>query len=194
MTKEYWIEHNYNNIVQWAKNMTKSDELSYDLAHYAIEIFLTNQKVKGVIEREVLEPEVGHARGFMLAIMRNSWYGKKSEFSRYYKAHRADIGSRKRNLSQEDFDARVEAGAAQDYDYSQDFIVEAIEGILEEWEIDTRLMWFYAKIFRLWLETPNYSKLSRELNIPRTTISNAVEVAKQEIREELQRRNISPND
>ena len=191
MSVNQWISNNYSDIVQWARNMTKSDELAEDLAHYSIETFMTNKKVKGVMEREVLEPEVGHARGFILAIMRNSWYGKKSEFSRYYKAHRADIGSRKRNLSQDDFDARVEAGAALEYDYSQDFIVEAIEGILEEMEIDTKVLWFYAKIFRLWLETPNYSKLSRELDIPRTTISNAVEVAKEYIKTELKKRNIN---
>jgi len=186
-----WITENYTNILQWTKNITKSDELSGDLAHYAIETFMTHRKYNEIMDKDTLDPEYGHARGFILAIIRNSWYGKKSEFTRYYKAHRADIGQRKRNISDDDFNNRLESRSTHEYDYEQDFIIEAIEGIIEEMAIDTKKMWFSAKLFQMWLETPNYSKLARELDIPRTSISSAVEEAKEYIRQELKNRGIN---
>ena len=186
----HWIDENYANIVQWAKNITKSDELSEDLAHYAIETFMTHRRYEEILDKEVADPNFGHARGFILAIMRNSWYGKKSEFSRTYKLHRADIGHRKRNLSDDDFAAQIENQPKHEYDLEKDFIIEAIEGILEEMSIDTKDLWYKAKLFKLYLQTPNFSKLSRETGIPRTSISNAVEEAKQYIIQELKNRNI----
>ena len=186
-----WIEDNYENIVQWSKNITKSDELSQDLAHYSIETFLTHKKYKEITDKDLLDPDFGHCRGFILAIMRNSWFGTKSEFTRYYKVHRADIGHRKRNLTDEKFAEKLESREVYEYNHEKDFMIEAIEGILEEMSIDTKIQWFNAKIFKLWLTTPNYSKISRETDIPRTTISNAVEAAKVYIREELKKRNIN---
>ena len=184
----HWIDANYANIVQWAKNMTKSDELSEDLAHYAIETFMTHKRYEEILDKDKLDPDYGHCRGFILAIMRNSWYGKKSEFSRTYKLHRADIGHRKRNLTEEDFAAKIEQQPKHEYDREKDFIIEAIEGILEEMTIDTKDLWYKAKLFKLYLQTPNFSKISRDTGIPRTSISNAVEEAKEYIKQELKNR------
>jgi len=185
-----WLDENYTNILQWASNITKSDELSDDLAHYAIEQFLTHHRYEEITAKDLLDPSYGHCRGFILAIMRNSWYGKKSEFTRYYKVHRADIGQRKRNITDEDFEARANNQPKIEYDYNKDYIIEAIEGILEEMTIDTKDLWYKAKLFKLWLQTPNFSKLARETGIPRTSISNAVEEAKEYIKQELKNRNI----
>lgn len=186
----HWINENYTNILQWASNITKSDELTDDLAHYAIEKLLGHPRFEELSLRDQDEPKVGHLRAFILAIMRNAWFGHKSEFTRYYKIHRADIGQRKRNLTEEDFNNRLEKQGQDDYNYDRDYIVEAIEGILEEMEINTKDLWFKARLFRMWLETPNFSKLARETGIPRTSISNAVEEAKEYIKQELKNRNI----
>lgn len=184
-----WIDDNYSNIVKWASNITKSDELTMDLAHYSIEQFMLHPRYNEVMQKHEEEPHKGHPRGFILAIMRNSWLGPKSEFSRVYKLHRADIGHRKRVIDDQDFEARINA-TQHHYDYSRDFVIEACEGILEEMEIDTRDLWFKGRLFKLWLETPNFSKLSRETGIPRTSISNAVEEAKQYIKQQLKERGI----
>lgn len=186
----HWVNENYTNIRQWASNITKSDELTDDLAHYAIEKLLGHPRFEELSLRDQDEPKVGHLRAFILAIMRNAWFGHKSEFTRYYKIHRADIGQRKRNLTEEDFNNRLEKQGQDDYNYDRDYIVEAIEGILEEMEINTKDLWFKARLFRMWLETPNFSKLARETGIPRTSISNAVEEAKEYIKQELKNRNI----
>lgn len=185
-----WVEQEYNNILKWARNITKGDELSTDLAHYCIEHFLIHPRYDEVIQRHEIDPTFGHARGFILGIMRNSWFGNKSEFSRTYKLHRADIGHRKRVISDTEFEERLNATHTE-YDYSRDYIIEAIEGILEELELDLDREWFGARLFKLWLITPNYSKLARQTGIPRTSISSAIEETKDLIRVKLKQRGIS---
>lgn len=185
-----WINNNYEEIVQWARNMTKNDELYEELAHYSIQSFMENKRYNEIIEKDEREPEFGHARAFILSIMRNSWYGRKSEFTRYHKAHRADIGQRKRNVTDIKFNSLLEDRDDEEYDHDQDFKIEAIMGILEEMSIDTEKLWFNAKLFQMYLEDPNYSSLSRKTDIPRTSISNAVQEAKDYIREELKKRGI----
>lgn len=185
-----WIDHNYANIVQWAKNISKNDPLAEELAHYSIEKFITHKRYEEITDKDASDPEFGHCRGFILAIMRNSWLGKKSEFSRVHKAHRADIGHRKRNVSETKFTNLIEERAPEDYDLAKDYVVEAIEGILEEMAIDTQKLWYNAKLFQMYLTTPNFSAISRATGIPRTSISNAVEEARQYIKQELKRRGI----
>ena len=187
-----WITYNYNEIIKWSKNMTKGDQLSEELAHYAIEKFLTNSRYEEITEKDRADPEYGHCRGFILAIMRNSWYGKKSEFSRYHKLHRADIGTRKRNVSPNKFMELLEEQSKTNntYDYEKDFIIEAIHGILEEMAISTDDKWYQAKLFQMYMANSNFSALERELNIPRTSISNAVNDARDYIYNELKERGI----
>jgi hypothetical protein len=183
-----WIETNYYNIIQWSKNMTKGDELAEELAHYSIEQFMTHPKYEEILTKDESEPNIGHARGYLLAIMRNSWYGKKSEFSRYHKLHRADIGHRKRVVSDTKFHELLEV-EGEKYDFELDRLIEAIEGLLEEMELDQNKLWYCARLFKMWLETSNFSELSRRTDIPRTSISNAVDEAKEYILQELHNRN-----
>lgn len=185
-----WIGDNYNNIIQWANNICKGDALAEELAHYAIEKFLTHPKRDEILDRDRLDPDYGHNRAFLLGIMRNSWFGAKSEFTRIHKAHRADIGKRKRVVSDAKFTQLLD-GPVDEYDHDRDRLIEAIEGILEEMELDLEgKLWFDAKLFTMWLATPNFSELSRRTDIPRTSISNAVEEAKRYILKELQERGI----
>lgn len=184
-----WISENYDNIIEWSKNITKSDELSEELAHYSLEKLLTHPKRDELEARHNADPDYGHLRGFLLAIMRNSWYGKKSEFSRIHKAHRADIGHRKRVIT-DDHMTRLLDTPEELYDHEKDRISEAIDGLLEEMTLDQDKLWFCARLFKMWIETPNFSELSRRTDIPRTSISNAVEEARAYILDELKQRGI----
>ena len=56
----------------------------------------------------------------------------------------------------------------------EDDELEAIYGIMEDMESDTVEQWFRVKLFQMWLKQSNYSELSRITNIPRTSISQAV--------------------
>ena len=186
-----WIEHNYDNIIKWAKNITKNDEMSYELAHYAIEKFMFHKRYEEINLRHEADPKYGHCRGFLLAIMRNSWIGAKSEFSRIHKAHRADIGSRKREITSEKFDQLYNEIADEEYDEELDYLHEAIMGLLEEMALDIEgKLWYDAKLFQMYLEDSNFSSLSRKTGIPRTSISNAVAEAREYVLQELKIRNI----
>jgi len=186
-----WITQNYDNIIQWSRNMTKNDPLYEELAHYSIEQLLTHKRYEEILARHNADPKYGHLRGFILAIMRNSWLGKKSQFSRYHKLHRADIGSRKRVITDEHMSNLLDTPEVT-YDYEIDFLVESIEGLLEEMELSgvEDGLWYRSRLLKMWVETPNYSELSRMTDIPRTSISKAVEEAKAYIIEELKNRNI----
>jgi len=186
-----WISNNYENILKWAENISKGDPLAQELAHYAIEKFMQHSRYQEICDKEALEPEYGHSRGFILAIMRNSWFGKKSEFRRVNANHRADIGSRKRNVNDSKFADLLEENKAEEYNYDKDYLIEAIEGLLEEMNLDRESrLWFNARLFEMYLETPNFSEISRKTDIPRTSISNAVTEAKEYIIEELKNRQI----
>jgi hypothetical protein len=122
--------------------------------------------------------------------MRNSWFGAKSDFRRKNALHRADIGSRKRNVSDHKWQELTQDIPEEEYDHETDFLVSAIEGLMEEMELDQEGLWYRARLLKLWLETPNFSELSRITDIPRTSISKAVEEAKAYIIEELKIRKI----
>ena len=176
--------------MEWAKNIAKGDQLYEELGHYAIEQFMTHNRYQEICDRDAADPKYGHCRGFILAIMRNSWFGAKSEFSRIHKAHRADIGHRKRAITETKFNNLLEE-QVEDYDYEGDRLIEAIEGLLEEMDLDHHgKLWFNARLFQMYLECPNFSELSRRTDIPRTSISNAVDEAREYILEELKIRKI----
>ena len=190
MRQKDWVTQNYDNIIQWSRNMCKNDALYEELAHYAIEKLLTNHRYDEILAKHNLDPDYGHLRGFILAIMRNSWYGKKSEFRRVNANHRADIGSRKRVVTDDKWERLTEDIPNEEYDFEIDFLVEAIEGLIEEMELDQEGLWYRARLLKLWLATPNFSELSRITGIPRTSISKAVDEAKTYIIEELKIRKI----
>ena len=76
------------------------------------------------------------------------------------------------------------------YDLEQDIATEAIQGILEDMKADTIELWFRAVLFEMWIKEPNFSELSRQTKIPRTSIAKAVEEAKTYIQLTLQNNNI----
>jgi len=172
------------NIIEWANNISKGDPLAQELAHYGIEQFMTHKRYPELSQRP------GDAKGFIIAIMRNSWWGKKSEFSRIHKAHRSDIGHRKRAVTDEYMDRLLDQ-PEELYDFETDRLIESIQGLLEEMELDHEgKLWYNSRLFQMWLETPNYSELSRRTDIPRTSISNAVDEAREYILQELKNRKI----
>ncbi len=191
MREQDWLTTNYNNIIQWSNNICKGDALAQEMAHYAIEKLLTNPKYPQLLENHNQDPSNGHLRAFILAILRNAWYGAKGEFRRVNANHRADIGSRKRVVSDDKWERLTEDIVDEEYDFDVDFLVEAIEGLMEEMELELESgLWYRVRLLKMWLDTPNFSELSRITDIPRTSISKAVEEAKIYIIEELKNRKI----
>ena len=192
MRQQDWVTQNYKNIIQWSRNMCKNDALYEELAHFAIETLLTSKKYPELLAKHNAAPKFGHLRGFLLAIMRNSWWGAKSEFRRVNANHRADIGSRKRIVTDDKWERLTEHIPNEEYDFEIDFLVTAIEGLMEEMELSgvEDGLWYRVRLLKMWLDTPNFSELSRITDIPRTSISKAVEEAKAYIVDELKQRKI----
>lgn len=84
----------------------------------------------------------------------------------------------------------MDSRTVEEYDHWVDFTTEAILGILEEMKLENKDRWYEATLFEMWLDNPNYSQLSRKTQIPRTSISQAVNDCKEYIKEELKNRNI----
>jgi len=57
---------------------------------------------------------------------------------------------------------------------------------MEDMESDTIEQFYRVKLFQMWLNEPNYSELSRITNIPRTSISQAVQECKEYIKKRIQ--------
>jgi len=149
-----WIEENYTNILQWAKNAAQKWDDNEDLAHYAISVFLEHEKAEELILK-------GHARFFIVRILLNSSRGKKSHYYRMYRQNWNELGDTG-SLTNEEYDNDI------------DKITEVIHGILEDLSLGDANEWYMATITQLCLNQDklNFSKLSRETSIPRTSIAN----------------------
>ena len=77
------------------------------------------------------------------------------------------------------------------YDYELDITVESIQGVLEDMKADNIELWFRAVLFEMYVKEPNFSELARQTKIPRTSISKAVEEAKEYIKITLKNNNIN---
>lgn len=76
----------------------------------------------------------------------------------------------------------------EDYDYETDQTVDAIQGILADMQGHSIEMWYRAVLMQMYVNTPNFSELSRRTGIPRTSISQAVDEARQFIKQQLDAR------
>jgi len=188
MTCNEWIQNNYTNICEWSKNITRGDQLSKELAHYAIWQMLEHPKREALAMRERDFPDT--LKYFMLSIIRNSWYGKKSPFSLVEKQHRTDIGQVKKTIDEKSFWDSVANAKHEEYDYYKDELIDAIYTILNEMSKSTDREWYLAKLFKMWIEFQNFSEMSRITGIPRTSISKAVKEGKEYILHELYLRNL----
>ena len=77
-----------------------------------------------------------------------------------------------------------------EYDLDQDIATEAIQGILEDMKAESIELWFRSTLFEMYVKLPNYSELARQTQIPRTSISKAVEEARSYIKLTLNNNNI----
>ena len=153
-----------------SKRICKCDrDTAQELAHYALEQFLVHARAEELIEK-------GQAMLFLSGILHRSYHSTTSPYHKLYRE-----GGRVFPL----FDKTSEALMDEDYDWETDLTIEAIQGVLEDMEADTIEMWFRAKLFRMWLDQPNYSELSRITLIPRTSISQAVQECKEYIKQRI---------
>ena len=157
-----------------SKKICKSSHEYEDVAHFAIEKFMTHERGQELVD-------TGRGMNFLSGIM---WRSFNSSTSEYYALYRQK--NRMHSLTE----AQLE-WPDEPYDHEQDLLVDAMKGILEDMSCDKTDLWYRATLFQMWLHESNFSELSRKTNIPRVSISVAVEEAKQYIREQLKLQGIN---
>jgi len=157
-----------------SKKICRSHPEWEELGHYCIEKFMVHERAEELIE-------ANRAMQFLSGIMHRSFH---SSTSQYHK----DIRQKGRMHTLPDT-TQLEFSDV-DYNLEQDILIDTIEVILEEMVSDSKELYFQAVLFQMYSKEQNFSKISREVGIPRTTISRAVEDAKKYIKQQLKNRGI----
>jgi len=138
------------------------------LLHYTIEQFLTNPKAQELVDK-------GHAKWFFIRILQTSAQSKTSGYWREVRG----VQTAELNGSS--------IASHDDYDKDLDTITEWLAGILDDMQHGEIDMWYRGTILELCLKQPklNFSKISRETGIPRTSIANAYNEGIQHIKNKV---------
>ena len=157
-----------------AKRICKGSPEYEDVAHHVITSFMESQKAEELIER-------GEAMKFMSGMIHLSFHSSTSPYHKIYRQK-----GRMHSLYPETAEAQTDV----DYNYERDMLIEAIQGLLEEMQSEGVEQWYRSILFSMWIENQNYSELERQTNIPRTSISQAVNECAQYIKKQLKERGI----
>lgn len=164
-----WINNNYEDIVQWARNASYNHHGAEDLAHDIIEKFMQHKKAELLVKK-------GQARFFITRMLLNQARSTSSPFNRNY---RMRTGEHTPLL-----DAQHE-----EYDTDIDFKIETIRGICEDIKTESIEGYYCITIFEQLMQQKkakvNFSRFSKDTGIPRTSISNAYTQAIQMIKDKL---------
>ena len=170
-----FLTDNYDAIITMSKKICRMSPESEDVAHFAIAEFMQHERGQELVD-------AGRAMQFLSGIIHRSFHSSTSQYHTIYRQKgRVHPISLKHDVGDDD----------QLYDYEQDIATEAIMGIIEDMKADSIELWFRATLFEMWIDTPNFSELSRATKIPRTSISKAVEEAREYIQLTLKNSNIN---
>ena len=170
-----FLTDNYDAIITMAQKICKGSQESEDVAHFAITEFMEHERGQELVD-------AGKAMNFISGIM---WRSFNSSTSHYHTVYRQK--GRVHSLTPSHDNRQDDS----EYDYDQDIATEAIMGVLEDMKADTIELWFRATLFEMYLVVPNYSELARQTKIPRTSISKAIEEARDYIQITLNNNNIN---
>ena len=149
-----------------AKKICRSHKESEEVAHFAISEFIEHERGQELVD-------TGRAMNFLSGIIHRSFHSSTSKYHTIYrqKGRMHELPVDYDNIQSDD-----------EYDWDQDMATEAIQGILEDMKSDTIELWFRAALFEMYIKEPNFSELARQTKIPRTSISKAVEEAREYIK------------
>lgn len=171
-----FIEEHYNDIILMSKKICKSSDEYMDVAHYCMSEFLEHKDAAEIVKRN-------EGMKFLSGMIHRSFH---SSTSRYHTLYRQKGRVHPKEIENRDLD--------EEYDYETDYLVEAIEGVLEDMQADNIELWYRSTLFRMWMKEPNFSEIERQTGIPRTSISHAVKECKKYIKKTLNDRGIDYTD
>jgi hypothetical protein len=160
-----------------SKRICKGSPQSEEVAHYVISQFLENPKAQPLID-------TNDAMSYLSGAIWRSFNSSTSPYHTIYR-EKGRTHSLKEGFDHGEYD--------NEYDFERDMITEEIEGILTDMEVDTIETWFQSTLFKMYIQTGNYSEIARKTKIPRTSISHAVNEARDYIQQTLKKRGIEWN-
>lgn len=170
-----FLTDHYDDIITMAQKICKGSHESEDVAHFAIAEFMEHERGQELVD-------AGKAMNFLSGIMWRSFNSSTSQYHTVYRQKGRVHSLTPSHDNRQDDDQ---------YDIEQDIAIEAIQGVLEDMKGDTLELWYRATLFEMYVDTSNYSQLSRATKIPRTSISKAVEEAIEYVKERLNQNNIN---
>lgn len=189
-----FLSDNYESIVTMSKKICRSSPESEEVAHYVMAEFMEHERATELIE-------AGRGMNFLSGMIHRSFHSSTSKYHTVYRQKGRVFGLKadRNNRSDNDYidytqnlgSKRANQMVVEDYDYEQDIATEAIQGVLEDMEAGTIELWFRATLFRMYMKENNFSELSRQTRIPRTSIAKAVEEARTYIQQQLKINNIN---
>lgn len=177
MNVNEFITDRYGDIVIMSSRICRGSTESEDVAHYVISEFLQSAKAEGLVSR-------GEAMSYLSGAMWRSFHSSTSPYHTIYRQKGRVHGLSPWHANLQDDD---------EYDHEQDSVTEEIYGILTDMEIESVEQWYAATIFKMYIKTSNYSEIARSTGIPRTSISAAVAVAREHVKQQLKIRGIEWN-
>ena len=195
-----FLEENYDGIVKMAEKITQ-DSNYREIAHFVIEAFMEHHRAYELVEE-------GNAMKFLSGMIHRNYHSSSSPYHKIYRQKGRVFAKenvfRNTHVNDDTYDSfdsgylgyrspkghktqkeKIQEEAVEGYDYETDLRLDAIEGILEDMLADEQHIWYIASLFTMWIETPNYSELERRTHIPRTSISQAVNEAKEYIQQKM---------
>ena len=170
-----FLGDNYEAIVLMAKKICRSHPEFEEVAHFAISEFIEHERGQELVDS-------GRAMNFISGIIHRSFHSSTSKYHTIYRQKGRMHGLPQTHDNLQNGDT---------YDLGLDIATEAIQGILEDMKAESIELWFRSTLFEMYVKEPNYSELSRQTQIPRTSISKAVEEAKLYILQTLNDNNIN---
>lgn len=168
-----FLTERYHDIVLLSKKICKSNPEFEEVAHFAIDKFLVHERAQELVDTK-------KAMQFLSGIIHRSYWSSSSQY--YTEAHQKGrvFG----------FPEGYQHELVEDYNHEIDSALEAIEAILEDMIVESKEQWYRSVMFQHWIEDPNYSSISKKLDIPRTSVSRAVKEARIHIQTTLKNRGI----
>lgn len=151
-----YLTHDYKPLVDASKKITGNNELAIDLLHYAIEELSFKENLQAIIDS-------GGARFYLVRIMMTQWRSQTGPFYKQFVRQETQI---------DEWDGVEKEETKLD--------TNRVYKILDE------LPWYDRELFKLYAEGGhNYSSLSRETGIPRTSIGLTINRVRKYIKQKL---------
>lgn len=156
MTFNEYLSNDYSALVEAANKITGNHELSLDLLHYSIEELSNKSNLQDIIDS-------GGSRFYIIRIMMVQWRSQTGPFYKQFVKKHEELDWHDKPEKEERL-----------------LDLDRVNQIIESLE------WYDKELFKLFAEGDhNYSTLSKETSIPRTSIALTIKRVRKHIKKNL---------